>query len=251
MLYVEKAEEARQIERFISGSWRYFAGRIEVGKTSRDLDEYCQTLPTFQKKTIAEHIEERIHDGAETVTILDIGCGQGICLARLTKNYPQVRTIGLSAADFRPLAPTPWQPYINKVDYRIEDAHKLAEVISSLTPDFIVSLHAFEYFADPLCVLQQAYGLLAMDGILFVDTAGLYLTGDEADTLKNLWKQSGAEAELSRWTPGHALKSLHSPAIQKKAHAKLPLPFRYNFPALGHSITHIYSFDPTKAAANC
>lgn len=241
MLKVENAEQAAQVEERIREGWLNVVGNTEFYPGHRNLYLYCETLPKFQDKTVTEHIDERVQAGAETITVLDIGCGQGICLGELVRDYPQVKPIGLTAADYRAEVPTPWQPFVKKIDYRLGDAG-LIELMGDVKPDFVISIHAFEYFADPLSVLEQAYDLIANDGIIFVDTAKLYLTTGEADILRSIWQENGIMVNLERWAPPSDIKSLYSLAIQKRVNTKLPLPFRYNFAELG-SRTRGYNFE--------
>lgn len=245
MLHVETAEQAAQIERYLLETWQRVAGKTEEYPSHRTLQEYNERLPKLYNKSLVEHIEERVASGPKAITVLDVGCGQGLCLAQLARDYPQVRAVGITAADFRREAPTPWQPLIQRVDYRLEDAHKLTEIAGDINPDFVISLHAFEYFVDPLSVLQQAYDLCADNAIIFIDHAKMFLTSDEANQLENIWKEHGINTNLERWSPHTDVCSLYSLAIQKRSGTKLPLPFRYSFADLG-SRTRGYIFDSTQ-----
>lgn len=248
MLTVENNEQAVGIKGKIVERWQQHVGNTErylSNHINRNLSMYCSLLPKIFGKTVEEYIKERLLGGAETLTVLDIGCGQGICLAELVKNHPQIRAVGLTAADFRNKPTTyDWQPYIEKIDYRLGDAHQLTEVLGDITPDVVVSLYAFQYFADPLSVLEQTYELSAEGAVIFIDSNnGLDLTREEAKQLENIWQQSGIEFNLESMAGIDWKERYHYRlALQKGAASSLPLPFRYSFDESGVPRVREYLF---------
>lgn len=94
----------------------------------RNLAEYEAILPRIQDKTVVGHIRERLAQGQQQVSVLDIGCGKGIALCELILKFPKVKAYGLSDFDYRTVLDDPWLTYIQRVDYRVGDAHRLKKI---------------------------------------------------------------------------------------------------------------------------
>lgn len=215
--------------------------------TYRGIHEYEKRLPKFEDQTVLEHINDRTQQGADHLNVLDIGCGQGIFLNELVENcseegHCQIHTYGISSFDYRS-CPTSRRKYM---DYRVGDAQKLRQIFPDVKFDFIVSLHAFEYFADPLTVLKQAYSVCNSGGIIFLDRLVVLLYKEQAELLDRFWTQQGIRADFNRWEPIDYEPSQYSVAIQKGQNPRLVLPFRYDLltPNLDtFRIPFQYSFD--------
>lgn len=215
--------------------------------TYRGIPEYEKLLPKFEDQTVLEHINQRIQQGIDRLNVLDIGCGKGIFLDDLIEDYSKegpcrVQAYGISSFDYR-FHPTSCRKYI---DYRVGDAQRLRQIFSDVKFDFIVSLHAFRYFADPLTVLKQAYSLCNNDGVVFIDRLAVPLNQEQADLIDRFWRRQGIRAEFRRWAPIGYEPSHYAVAIQRGQNPRLILPFRYNLltPNLDtFSIPLQYSFD--------
>lgn len=207
---------------------------------SRGIKDYERELPEFRGQTIIEHLQERIK-AEDEVSILDVGCGQARFLCDLLKRFPQLKTYGLSAFDYRRRIFNPRRRWLlKKVDYRIGDAHELQRIFSEKL-DFITSVSAFAYFGDPLDVLRQCYSLLKRGGAAFIDQPCFDVSKDEMKLLEVYWKRQGIEVELTH----HPLSGVFSPklAVEKSEVDELPLPFRYKVSEDGGLLILTYELD--------
>lgn len=198
--------------------------------TYKDVDGYRDNLPKFNGRNLTEIIEDKISQGSDCVRVLDVGCGEGIFLANLIRRYPQVRAFGISSFDYRPRAERAWSEYVNQIDYRTGDAHKLNAIFSGVEFDLTVSYHCVEYLSDPLAVLKQIYRRSKTGGIILLDRLGVSLSMQEANQLSQYWKQHETQAELTRWAPSSYDPSIYSLSLQRGTNPRLPLPFRYRRP---------------------
>lgn len=213
--------------------------------THRSVSEHEQSLPRFNDKTYLEHIEDRVAQETPT-NVLEIGCGQGALLACLAYTYPGLKTYGLSAHDYSK-EENYWKSEMNKVDYRVGDAHKLKSVFSDTKFDIIVSLYVFEYLADPLAVLKQAYSLCNENGMVFLDKF-MMLTSSQADELGYYWQARGIKSHLKRFAPNEERfdPSMYALAIQRGSNPHLALPFAY----AGYQITPVRDREPNEPSSD-
>ena len=189
--------------------------------------------------------------------MLDIGCGQGLIFAGLVR-YPNLHAFGLSSFDYRSDL-TRWNGLDTQVDYRVGDAQRLATVFPDIRFDVIVSQYTFEYLADPLLALKQAYRLCNEGGIILLDKFQI-LTSQQAGLLKTYWEKHGIKPELKRWAPDGEKydPSRYSLALQRGGNLRLPLPFKYAEPVVvntsridgsdeTYEVRFSYSFDEETA----
>ena len=223
--------------------WTFPAKHINT--TGKNLDDYKRVLPKFGGRNFVEHIEAKIASGSSNVRVLDLGCGQGVCSAMLMRDFPQVKSSGMSARDFRPLLPENLSELIKRVDYRIGGAHRLNEVFAENDFDFITALYVFEYFADPLAVLKKAYRMLKPEGIMFINNLHIPLKLKEKPLLEELWKKQGINVYIDWPYPEHiAERDSVNISIMRDNSPRLPLPFKYNprvnyVESFGHKIPRL------------
>ena len=137
--------------------------------TNRRLDHYEIQLPHYNGKTFLETLRLRINESNEPVDILDIGCGQGIALAELLKEFPgRIRISGLAATDLREHAPSELQPFLREMDMRVGDAHYLTQIFGPKRFDYIISIKTFQHLEYPESVTQQCGNLLKPGGVAFI-----------------------------------------------------------------------------------
>lgn len=191
--------------------------------THRSVTEYEETLPSFQGQTFIQHIEDR----GSALNVLDVGCGEGSVLSTLKSRYPHLRVFGLTAHDYT--SRLTWSRYLDKVDYRVGDAQRLSSVFRDINFDIVVSLYAFEYFADPLAALKQAYMTCNEGGIVFIDKF-TKLTMHQAELLARHLREQGVGVNLRRFAPNKERfdPSMYSIAFQRGQSRRLHLPFRYS-----------------------
>lgn len=224
---------------------------VKTYPTFRGLAEYDSRLTRQNGKSVIGVIEGKIVAGADTMNVLDIGCGKGNMLDDLVQRYPQVKAFGLSAFNFRSNQ-YQLQEHAGRIDYRIGDAHKLDSIFSDVDFDLIVSVHGTSYSADPLAVLRKAYSNCKDGGIVMFDKMGTHLTQSQAELLQEFWQQNGIQANLHPRTSYHdeITRVNHSITLQRVAGISLPLPFKYSpierSPVDGHAIVDMslkYDFD--------
>ncbi len=231
---------------------------------NRDLSYYIANLPTFEELTFFDHARNKTDD-SEEVRVLDIGCGEGLALAELKQKLPEVKAFGISATDMRVITPPDdLKPYVDSIDYRIGDAHKLKDIFRGESFDYIISTKTFIHLGDPFRVLKQCYRLLKTGGIAFIEDPGFWLTAREFSKLQQFWESQGVKAEL------HGLLSMSSEeitqlaaafpvfnntrsdfhiAIQRSPEApRLPMPFKYvksqfDLSNIGHSKPYVFNLD--------
>lgn len=202
---------------------------------------YEDLLPRFKGKTISELIGERTDQGKD-VSVLDIGCGEALFLARLAERFPRLKANGLSAADYRGRTKDPQlRSIIEKVDYRIGDAHDLTSIYPDGHFTHIVSVETFQYITDPIVVLGQAYSLLEKDGVMLIHNPRLPIKHQEVNQLEQYWKERGVQATLTReYTAEDEERNLKQEffagfpklglTIVKNDLINLPLPFKLREP---------------------
>ncbi len=211
----------------------------------RGVDDYSKYLPQFEGKTFVEHISEKNQQGAE-VTVLDIGCGQGITLAQLQQRFPAIKTYGISATDMRQdNVPEDLRSFVDQIDYRVGDIHHLRKFFKDERFDIIVSLRTFVHLGDPLSVLKQSYALLKRNGVAFLDEPGIWLEMADAPTLRNIWQADGANPEFDGFlgstldlfgangltpTRSNVFCSSHLAIRKESDNPHLSMPFVHAFP---------------------
>lgn len=84
----------------------------------------------------------------ENVSVLDVGCGQALHFADLSKKYVNIEFVGLDFSDVLMSTNT----NISNCKFIKKDI--VAENLDDVY-DFIVSSHTFEHFDDPFMVLQK------------------------------------------------------------------------------------------------
>ncbi len=214
----------------------------------RDLAGYEEKLPRFRGQTVTQLIEGKIAQGAESVSVLDIGCGEGRFLAGLIRKYPQVKAFGISAFDYRKES-SPWKKLLDEADYRVGDAQRLASVFPDVEFDITVSRLTMVYVNDPLSVLRQAYRRTKPGGIILLDKLGTELTDAQSEHLQKRWEQEGIEVELESYNAkgDEDAASVYSLAIQKASDSRLYLPFRYSLN--GKTIGYFFDEEAAKKVA--
>lgn len=224
---IEHKTSQQQIRHLREQSFLSHSGLSRMYEIRRGILGYQDNLPKFEGKTLLEILDGM--NKKHAFNVLDIGCGAGVFLRDVIRNFPAARTHGISAFDYRGTADSFWKPFIDQVDYRINDAQKLRRIFPDVRFDLIVSVYAFEYFGDPLAVIKQAYSLLKKDGILLVDNPGPYLTTAQAELLRKYWIKQGVTADLERLNSFYTEQpSNYSFAILKGKNPRLPLPFSYD-----------------------
>ena len=66
--------------------------------TGRGISDYLGELHTFRGNTFTQWLGEKLRTD-ENVSILDIGCGQGVLLTELAERYPTLEVSGITAHD--------------------------------------------------------------------------------------------------------------------------------------------------------
>lgn len=229
---------------------RHVIGRREAAYTgqsrannyivSRGIGDYTGALPLFNGKGFMAHVKMKTGSRGreDRVSVLDVGAGQAAAISRLKKDFPDIDAYGVSAFDYRRSIEDPEaRQRAARVDYRIGDAQRLKAAFPEQGFDFIVSVMCFCYLADPLNALRHCYSLLNKNGMLFVDAFAV-LEDNDADLLKEFWKQIGTEASVEKH-PGSP-EPWRGAAIMK-TERRLPLPFRYM--PLPHTDDAVYELD--------
>lgn len=228
MSVIESQISIGQIKAVREDAYLVHRGKDVKYNTGRYLRIYDDALPSFGGKKLSELIRDKVDHTPGGINVLDIGCGEGMIFAGLIGNA-ELNAFGISAVDYRSKT-GPWAEVTSQIDYRTGDAQRLASVFAGVGFDIIASLYAFEYFADPLGVLKQAYRISREGGIILIDKFQR-LTSSQADLLKAIWEQNGIKSELHRWAPvreGYDTPSMYSLAIQRGSNPRLPLPFKYS-----------------------
>jgi len=85
----------------------------------------------------------------QEISILDVACGEMLYLKDLPKEFPLVKWRGL---DFSPVVMEKNKNYMSSATFYTLDIMKedIPEVF-----DYIVSMHSFEHFDDPVVVLER------------------------------------------------------------------------------------------------
>ncbi len=177
------------------------------------LNEYAWGLPLFQEKTFVNLVGERVSLG-EKVRFLDIGCGKGIALCELKQKFPSVEVTGLSLHDFREVLDDPYLTRIRQVDYQVGDAQDLGDIFRGREFDIIVSWYAFQYFPDPLAVLEQLPQLLTPTGVALIGGA-IKASDMELVQLNNLWQTKGVKLESPTSSTSEAQNSFRNLIIRR------------------------------------
>lgn len=144
--------------------------REAQGKEALPLQGYARLLPKVEGETIDTLIKDRITQKG-TATILDIGCGEGRFLLDCKSQWgDKIKTFGVSATQYHDTESVE----AAGVEIGIGDAQSLLNCLRengmpTSGYDFVVSVFAFPYIADPLAVLKHAHSILADNGIVMVD----------------------------------------------------------------------------------
>jgi len=189
------------------------------GRTTREIPEYLDYLPTMKGQNFAEFLDVRITDLGHS-SILDIGCGQAQVISELKQKYGnKLSATGLSAYDYR-------DETNEEINYISGDAHHLQSYFKGQSFDAIVSVYALQHMADPLRVIKSAYRLLKKGGRGYFHFSPLIppLLQGEPFQLENYWQERGIRVEIDR--DGHACK-YGSIVVQKDEIPNLPMPFTY------------------------
>lgn len=138
--------------------------------TCRGADSYNSLLPRYNGLSFLEVLRSKINTSDKPIAILDVGCGQGVALAELLREFPgKLRVTGISATDLREYAPERLQRFIKQIDMKIGDAHFLKEIFQEKKFDFIVSVKTFEHLEYPGFIAQQCRELLKPYGLAFIE----------------------------------------------------------------------------------
>lgn len=233
----EKVDILKRLRRLRRFSYEKAAMRSPY-RVDRGIAEYLAELPKFYNGDLIRLLKEKLKEGGE-VSILDVGCGQGIFLAELLKKFPQAKVYGVSGRDDRKDITDPkLRDLAYRIDYRAGDIQKLKALFPNEKFDFITSVATFMYLGDPLNVMRQCYGLLKPEGIVLIDSPGLYLSQEDKEKLWCYWKDQGIDSQMVPCLSApfkdpyetHKIMSFNL-AIKKGPPTKLPMPFRYTKPS--------------------
>ncbi len=232
MLKVESGVSFRDI---IRARERSFASRSHLRDygcetfVSRGIREYEEILE-LEDTTLRGLVEAKIAEHPEGINILDIGCGKAAFLKQVKKEYPQANAFGLSAYNYRGVLGSVriFLRIDPRIDYRVEDAHKLTSIYPGTRFDIVVSVAALEHIADPLNVVKQAYRLVKPGGIIMFNSPER-LTRQQAEDLQRYWDLFGIKTKFGRDTIGFKPDDpiMRTILIEKAGAPKLPLPFKY------------------------
>lgn len=199
----------------------------------RDADQYEELLPTFGGLTFTDHLLRRQSESHDPILVLDIGCGEAKFLRELKEVHPGVSVSGLSVTDLRSSdlggITTPW----SDVDYRTGDMHRIEKIFEDKKFDFVVSVWALFHSADPLDVVKQAYQLLKLGGIAFLQSPDVRVSQQERNQLVQFWAQQGITVELQgdldhlASSPNHTVEDIYDISFQRTNTPKFHMPFSY------------------------
>ncbi|NGX37072.1 MAG: Trans-aconitate 2-methyltransferase [Chlamydiae bacterium] len=159
--------------------------------------------------------------------VLDLGCGVGSFLQGLKERFPNVKVMGVTAADFRPTRYNSEGLKIPDEEYVVANLENLNQIqaLKGEKFDFIVSSVTFRHLSDPLGVLCQAYDLLNENGVLLVDD--FRLNGISEDEYLEIFKEAGCK-NLEIQTFGASAVEIKQTKIRKVGFDRLCLPVSYD-----------------------
>lgn len=146
--------------------------------TARGLHFYDILLPHYNEKSFLETLTSKAHKAGQPIDVLDVGCGQGVALAEIIRDY-NVRAAGIAATDLRHHAPEKLQDFVGQIDLRTGDIHDLEGIFPDRKFDLIVSAKTFEHLRYPDLVTPQIARLLKPGGLAFIqdpEQGGIVLT---------------------------------------------------------------------------
>lgn len=139
----------------------------------------------FLQREIADRLLERLdYVKLQPKVVLDLGCGTGYALSKLSKRYKKAQVIGLDIAEpMLSIAKSTNHSWLSPIHYLAADGEQLP--LADQSVDLIFSNFALQWYHDLQATFTELRRVLKPGGLLMFTTFG-------PDTLKELkmaWQQ--------------------------------------------------------------
>ncbi len=141
--------------------------------TNRNARNYNLLLPHAEGQPLLTYLQTRHTNSSHPLSVLDVGCGQGIALAEMMRDY-NIQASGVTATDLRKYVDPALRlrPFLEQIDLRIGDLSNLKDYFGGKRFDLIISVKTFEHVPNPSTIIKQCEELLKPGGVGLIENNG-------------------------------------------------------------------------------
>lgn len=141
-----------------------YRDHILENETADQYFDRIMAIPDDQSEIAAklDWLEPRVGHDFMGCTVLDVGCGVGVFLAKVRTRWLNARVYGVE----------PCESFAVTTARRLKRPVFVGPYESHLFPrmDLITLLHVLEHVHDPLAMLREVVKDMAVDGIIYIET---------------------------------------------------------------------------------